>query len=41
MRSPGGYAANAEAVVTPAPEPILFDATPAFDMRETPDALTI
>ncbi len=29
VRSPGGYAANAEAVVTPAPEPLPFDGIPA------------
>lgn len=41
VRSPGGYAANAEAVVTPAPEPLPFDGIPEFEMRETPNAPTI
>ena len=41
VRSPGGYAANAEAVVTPAPDPIPFDGIPAVEMRETPNAPTI
>jgi prolyl-tRNA synthetase len=40
--SPGGYAANVEAVVTPAPEAIpVTDATPAAHVESTPDVPTI
>ncbi|MGV9859457.1 proline--tRNA ligase [Gordonia sp. NPDC003425] len=36
-----GYAANVEAVITPAPEPIPFDGLPAARVHETPDTTTI
>ena len=41
VRSPGGYAANAEAVVTPVPDPVDYSNTPAKELRHTPDAKTI
>lgn len=41
VRSPGGYAANAEAVVTPAPDPVDYSDAPAKELRETPDAGSI
>ncbi|MDO5719322.1 MAG: proline--tRNA ligase [Actinomycetaceae bacterium] len=41
VRSPGGYTANAEAVVTPAPEPVDATDVPASELRYTPDAGTI
>ncbi|WP_127571079.1 proline--tRNA ligase [Georgenia faecalis] len=41
VRSPGGYAANVEAVRTPAPEPVDATDAPAAQVRETPDATTI
>ena len=41
VRSPGGYAANVEAVTTPTPEPIDFSATPAAHVEDTPDTPTI
>src|SRR3712207_6546531 len=41
VRSPGGYAANVEAVTTPAPEPIPFDGLPAAHVEDTPDTPTI
>lgn len=41
VRSPGGYAANVEAVVTPAPEPIPYDDAPAARVEDTPDSPTI
>ncbi|WP_222854152.1 proline--tRNA ligase [Fodinicola acaciae] len=41
VRSPGGYAANAEAVRTPAPEPIPYDDAPAAHVEDTPDTPTI
>ncbi|WP_040510540.1 proline--tRNA ligase [Gordonia soli] len=36
-----GYAANVEAVVTPAPEPVPFDDLPEAVVHETPDTPTI
>lgn len=36
-----GYAANVEAVITPAPAPIPFDGLPAARVHETPDTTTI
>ncbi|MEP9413607.1 proline--tRNA ligase [Gordonia sp. VNQ95] len=36
-----GYAANVEAVITPAAEPIPFDDTPAAVVHDTPDTPTI
>ena len=41
VRSPGGYAANVEAVVTPAPEPADFSDAPAAHAESTPDTPTI
>lgn len=41
VRSAGGYAANAEAVTTVAPEPVAYDHVPAFTVHETPGAKTI
>ena len=41
VRSPGGYAANVEAVRTPAPEPVPFDDLPAAHVEDTPDTPTI
>ncbi|GAA1433583.1 proline--tRNA ligase [Microlunatus lacustris] len=41
VRSPGGYAANVEAVRTPAPEPVPVDALPAAHVEDTPDTPTI
>jgi len=41
VRSPGGYAANVEAVRTAVPEPIPFDDAPAAHVEETPDTPTI
>lgn len=41
VRSPGGYAANVEAVVTPTPEEIPFDGLPAAHIEQTPDVPTI
>ena len=41
VRSPGGYAANVEAVVTPRPDPVDASATPPREVVETPDATTI
>lgn len=41
VRSPGGYAANVEAVTTPTPEPIDFTGTPAAHVEDTPDTPTI
>ncbi|MGA4508655.1 proline--tRNA ligase [Propionibacteriaceae bacterium G1746] len=41
VRSPGGYAANVEAVVTPAPEPLPIEGQPAAHVEGTPDAATI
>jgi prolyl-tRNA synthetase len=41
VRSPGGYAANVEAVVTPAPAPVPFDDLPPAHVEDTPDTPTI
>lgn len=41
VRSPGGYAANVEAVTTPAPEAIDFADAPAAHVEDTPDSPTI
>ncbi|MDP9822615.1 proline--tRNA ligase [Nocardioides massiliensis] len=39
--SPGGYAANVEAVTTPVPDPVPFDDVPAAHAEDTPDTPTI
>ena len=41
VRSAGGYAANVEAVKTPAPAAQDFSAKPAANVRDTPNAATI
>ncbi len=41
VRSPGGYAANVEAVVTPVPDPVPYDDAPAAHVEDTPDTPTI
>jgi prolyl-tRNA synthetase len=41
VRSPGGYAANVEAVTTPAPEPLPYDDVPAAHAEKTPETPTI
>jgi prolyl-tRNA synthetase len=41
VRSPGGYAANVEAVVTPAPEARSIEGLPAAVVRDTPNTATI
>lgn len=41
VRSPGGYAANVEAVVTPVPEAKSIEGLPAAEIRDTPGAFTI
>jgi prolyl-tRNA synthetase len=41
VRSPGGYAANVEAVTTPASAPVSFDDAPAAHAEDTPDTPTI
>ncbi|MEX0913782.1 MAG: proline--tRNA ligase, partial [Demequina sp.] len=41
VRSPGGYAANVEAVTTPAPESLPMDDAPAAHVEDTPDTPTI
>jgi prolyl-tRNA synthetase len=41
VRSPGGYAANVEAVRTPPPEPLPYDDAPAAHVEDTPDTPTI
>src|SRR3954453_8608529 len=41
VRSPGGYAANVEAVRTPAPASLPFDDLPAAHVEDTPDTPTI
>ncbi|MFI7587691.1 proline--tRNA ligase [Spongisporangium articulatum] len=41
VRSPGGYAANVEAVTTVVPDPIPFDGLPAAHVEDTPDTPTI
>jgi len=41
VRSPGGYAANVEAVRTPRPDDLSFDDVPAAHVEDTPDTPTI
>ena len=41
VRSAGGYAANVEAVTTPAPEPVDASGVPAAKVYDTPDSATI
>ncbi len=41
VRSPGGYAANVEAVITPVPDPIDFSGAPSAHAEPTPDTPTI
>ena len=41
VRSPGGYAANVEAVVTPVPEAVDYAGAPAAHVEDTPDTPTI
>ena len=41
MRSPGGYAANVEAVTTVVPDAVPFDDAPAAHVEDTPDTPTI
>ncbi len=41
VRSPGGYAANVEAVRTPVPEPVALDGLPAAHVEDTPGTPTI
>src|SRR3954467_15407119 len=41
VRSPGGYAANVEAVRTVVPDPIPLDGLPAAHVEDTPDTPTI
>lgn len=41
VRSPGGYAANVEAFVTVAPEPMPVEGQPEATVRDTPDTPTI
>jgi prolyl-tRNA synthetase len=41
VRSPGGYAANVEAVSTVVPEPVPLDGLPAAHVEDTPDTPTI
>lgn len=41
VRSPGGYAANVEAVAVPAPEPVPCEDAPAARVVDTPDVPTI
>jgi len=41
VRSPGGYAANVEAVTTPAPPALPYDDAPAAHAEDTPDTPTI
>lgn len=41
VRSPGGYAANVEAVRTPVPDPVPYDDAPAAHVEDTPDTPTI
>ncbi|WP_392508387.1 proline--tRNA ligase [Naumannella halotolerans] len=41
VRSPGGYAANVEAVEVLAPEPMPFDDLPPAHVEQTPDSPTI
>lgn len=41
VRSPGGYAANVEAVTTPVPEALDYSDAPAAHVEDTPDTPTI
>ena len=41
VRSPGGYAANVEAVRVPVPDPLPYDDAPAAHAEDTPDTPTI
>jgi prolyl-tRNA synthetase len=41
VRSPGGYAANVEAIRTIPPEPLPYDDVPAAHVEDTPDTPTI
>jgi len=41
VRSPGGYAANVEAVTTPVPDPLPWDDAPGAHVEDTPDTPTI
>lgn len=41
VRSPGGYAANVEAVQTPAPAALSLEGLPAAEVRDTPNSSTI
>jgi prolyl-tRNA synthetase len=41
VRSPGGYAANVEAVVVPQAEPVDYTGVPAAEVVDTPDTPTI
>jgi prolyl-tRNA synthetase len=41
VQSPGGYAANVEAVTTPAPAPLPLEGLPAAQAHHTPDTPTI
>ncbi|MCL2463775.1 MAG: proline--tRNA ligase [Micrococcales bacterium] len=41
VRSPGGYAANVEAVTTVVPQPLAYDDVPAAHVEPTPDSPTI
>ncbi len=41
VRSPGGYAANVEAVTTPVPPAVSYDDAPAAHVEDTPDTPTI
>jgi prolyl-tRNA synthetase len=41
VRSPGGYAANVEAVRVPVPDPVPYDDVPAAHVEDTPDTPTI
>ncbi|HOB03939.1 MAG TPA: proline--tRNA ligase [Propionibacteriaceae bacterium] len=41
VRSPGGYAANVEAVETPAPAVVAYDQVPPARVEDTPDVPTI
>lgn len=41
VRSPGGYAANVEAVTTPVPSAVSFEGTPAAHVEDTPNTPTI
>ena len=41
VRSPGGYAANVEAVTTPVPDPVPFGDLPAAHVEKTPETPTI